>query len=140
MPGIFGTFAPLSSDLNLILQIVILAVLSYGVLKAKAQKFMQHGYLMLGCSALNTLSVLLVMIPVFPRLIQGVSLTVFSSLVMIHALVGLFVLILSYYIIYVWRLGLPAPCFKNRKLMVLLSTGWVAETIGGIGIYYLLYV
>ncbi len=139
MSGFLGTNAPLASDLNLVLQAVILLVLSGGVFRVKSRQLNQHGYIMLACTALNTVSVLLVMIPVVLGLLGGSSLTLFTGLVWGHAALGAAVLALSYYVVYKWGLGKPAACFPRRRIMVILSAAWVVEVIGGAVIYLLLY-
>ncbi|MCW4049814.1 MAG: hypothetical protein NWE89_08770 [Candidatus Bathyarchaeota archaeon] len=140
MTSFLGTVAPLSSDLSLILQVLVLVTLTVGVFRANSRQFMQHGYVMLGCVVLNTVTVLVVMIPVVRGLIRVVHLYVLSLLVRIHAVVGVVVLALGYYLIWVWRLATPAPCFQQKRKMRALAAAWVLEAVGGIIIYYLLYM
>ena len=118
---------------------VILA-LSLAVYRAKGRLFLQHAYLMLACTILNTASVALVMIPVALALIRGVALSGFLVLVLVHAVTGITVLAVSYHLMWVWRLDKPGPCFKQKNKMRLLSVAWVAEVIAGIAVYYLLYI
>ncbi len=135
-----GTNAPLSSDVSLAIQVAVIIVLSAAVYKAKGRLFLQHAYLMLACTILNTVSVALVMVPAALVLIRGVALSRFLALVLVHAVAGIAVLAASYYLMWVWRLGKPGPCFKQKNKMRLLSISWVAEAAAGIAVYYLLYV
>jgi len=138
--NLLWTNAPLSSDISLIIQVAVILVLSGAVYRAKGRLFLQHAYLMLACTVLNTASVALVMIPVAWALIRGVALSGFMVLVLVHAITGIIVLTVSYYLMWVWRLGKPGPCFKQKNKMRLLAAAWVAEVFAGIAVYYLLYL
>ena len=140
MSNILGTGAPLPSDISLIIQVAVVLVLSAAVYRAKGRLFMQHAYLMLACTALNAVSVALVMVPVAWALVQGVSLSGFLVLVLAHVITGTIVLTVSIYLMWVWGLGKPGPCFKQKNKMLLLTLAWVAEVAAGVVIYYLLYV
>ncbi len=134
------TNAPLSSDISLVIQVAVILALSGAVYRAKGRFFLQHAYLMLACTILNTASVALVMIPVAWALIRGVALSGFLVLVLVHAVTGIIVLTVSYYLMWVWRLDKPRPCFKQKNKMRLLTAAWMAEVAAGIAVYYLLYV
>lgn len=138
--GILGTNAPLSSDASLLLQVVVVLILSAAVYRAKDRRYLQHAYMMLVCTALHTVSVFLVMVPVALRLVQGVDLSGFLALVLVHAAAGVIVLALSIHLMRVWGLGKVGPCFRQKARMRLLAVAWVTEVAAGIAIYYLLYV
>jgi hypothetical protein len=138
--NILGTAAPLFSDVSLIIQVAVILVLSAAVYRAKGRLLLQHAYLMLACTALNTASVAFAMVPVAWALVLGVALSGFLALVLVHAVTGVIVLAASYYLMWVWRLGKPGPCFKQKNKMRLLTVAWVAEVAAGIAVYYLLYV
>ncbi len=137
--SLLGTNAPLSSDISLVIQTAVVLVLVAAVYRAKGRLFLQHAYLMLACTILNTMSVALVMLPVAWALVRGVALSGFLVLALAHAVTGVTVLAVSYYLMWVWRLAKPGPCFKQRNRMRLLTVAWVAEAAGGAAIYYLLY-
>ncbi len=137
---LLGTNAPLSSDISLVIQVAVILILSAAVYRAKDRFFLQHAYLMLACTILNTASVALVMVPAALALISGVALTGFLVLVLVHAVTGITVLAVSYYLVWVWRLDKPGPCFKQKNRMRLLSIAWVAEAVAGIAVYYLLHL
>lgn len=140
MSNLLGTFAPLSSDISLIIQVTGILVLLLAVFRIKSRVFLQHAYLMLACTILNTASVALVMIPVAWALIRGVAISGFMVFVLVHAITGITVLALSYYLMWIWKLDKPGPCFKQKNKMRLLSVAWVAEVVAGILVYYLLYI
>ena len=76
------------SEINLILQVVILVVLFAGIFQAKRKRFNHHGYLMFFVVVLNFLSILLVMGPSAARILIGASPSTFTFLVAIHSLIG----------------------------------------------------
>ena len=68
MSGIFGTKASLASDLNLLLQLVILVILIFGVKFGKektAKSLKRHGNMMTIVVVLNAIGILFVMGPSF---------------------------------------------------------------------------
>jgi len=68
MSGIFGTEAPLSSDISLLLQIIILILLLWGVKlgKEKTEKSLRrHGMVMALVVTLNAMGMVFVMVPSF---------------------------------------------------------------------------
>jgi hypothetical protein len=138
--NILGTGAPPSSDVSLIIQVAVVLALSAAVYRAKGRLYMQHAYLMLACTALNAASVAVVMVPVAWGLVWGVDFSGFLVLVLAHAVTGTIVLAESIYLMWVWRLGKPGPCFKEKNKMRLLTVAWVAEAAAGVAVYYLLYV
>ena len=140
MSNILGTGAPLSSDASLIIQVAVVLVLSAAIYRAKGRLYIQHAYLMLACTALHAASVAVVMVPVAWSLVRGVDYSRFLVLVLVHAVAGVVVLAGSIYLMWVWRLGKPGPCFKHKNKMRLLAVAWVAEAAAGVAVYYLLYV
>lgn len=138
--SLLSTNAPLSSDISLVIQVAIILILSAAVYRAKDRFFLQHAYLMLACTILNTVSVALVMVPVAWALVRGVALSGFLVFVLVHAVIGITVLAVSYYLMWVWRLDKPGPCFKHKNEMRLLIVAWFAEVVAGIAVYYLLYL
>lgn len=118
----------------------VILVLSGAVYRAKGKFFLQHAYMMLACTIMNTASVALVMVPVAWALIRGASPSGFLVLVLVHAVTGITVLAVSYHLMRVWRLGKPVPCFKRKNKMRLLTVAWVAEVVAGGAVYYLLYL
>jgi hypothetical protein len=138
--SLLSTSAPLASDFSLVIQVAVILALSAAVYRAKSRFYLQHAYLMLACTILNTVSVALVMVPVAWALVSGEALSGFLVLVLVHAVTGITILAVSYYLMWVWRLDKPGPCFNQKNKMRLLSVAWVAEVVAGIAVYSLLYL
>jgi len=138
--GFLGTSAPLQSDLSLIVQVIILAALIYGVTRAKKNVYMKHAYMMLGSLTLTLWITFIVMVPKARSLIRMYRPYGLSLLVRIHMTFGVLVLLVGLYLMWVWKLEEPGPCFKHSGKMRKLVGLWVLEVLGGFVIYYLLYV
>ncbi|MBT3285019.1 hypothetical protein HN807_06805 [Candidatus Bathyarchaeota archaeon] len=138
--GFLGTSAPLQSDLSLIAQGIILVVLFYGVTMVKKKEYMKHAYMMLGSLILTLWNAFIVMVPKARSLVRMYRPYGLSLLVRIHMTFGVIVLLLGFYLIWVWRLDEPGPCFKQSGKMRKLAGLWMLEVLGGFVIYYLLYV
>ena len=87
--GFLGTSAPLQSDLSLIVQVIILAVLMYGVSRAKKKEYLKHAYLMLGSLTLILWNAFMVMVPKARSLVRVWRSYGLSLLVRIHMTFGL---------------------------------------------------
>jgi uncharacterized membrane protein YozB (DUF420 family) len=138
--GFLGTSAPIQSDLSLIAQVITLAVLMYSVTRTKKKEYMKHAYLMLGSLTLTLWNAFIVMVPKARSLVRVYRPYGLSLLVRIHLTFGVIVLLLGFYLMWVWRLEEPGPCFKQSGKMTILMGLWVLEALGGFVIYYLLYV
>ena len=139
MANLLNTNAPLSSELSLILQLLSLGILIIGFIVVKQKKHQTHGITMFAAGVLNTLSVLLVMIPVAFRLLDT-SIPGFTLLFRSHILLGIIVIALSGYILIDWRFQKPGPtCFQRKKWMLGLSLTWMAQVIIGILLFLKLY-
>jgi len=94
MSGLLGTRASIASDLNLLLQIIILIILFVGAkfAKEKTQSSLQkHGRIMTFAVILNAIAIFLVMGPSFVTNFGAVlteSSTIGFPLTLIHALLG----------------------------------------------------
>jgi len=137
MPGLLGTRAELPSDLNLLLQIIIIVLLFVGVkfAKEKTQSGLKtHGRIMTIVVVSNAVAILLVMGPSFVKNF-GAVLTEASiigfPLTLAHALFGSVAEILG--IIFVFKK------FGNvRRWMRLTTTVWLIASALGI-IFYVQY-
>ena len=138
--GFLSTSAPLQSDISLLVQVIVLASITYGVTMAKKKEYLRHAYLMLGSLTLTLWSTFIVMVPKARSLIRMYRPYALSLLVRIHMTLGVIVLLVGFYLIWVWRLEEPGPWFKQRGKMMKLVSLWMVEVIGGFVIYYLLYV
>lgn len=137
MSGLLGTRAGIASDLNLLLQIVILIILLVGVKygKEKTQSGLKrHGRTMTIVVALNAVAILLVMGPSFANNFSAVlaeTSTIGFPLTLVHVLFGSIAEILG--IIFVFKK------FGNvRRWMRLTLAVWLIALALGI-IFYLQY-
>ncbi len=138
--GFLGTTAPFRSDLSLIVQVITLAVLVFAVTRAKKKEHTVHAYLMLGGLTLTLWNAFIVMIPKARSLVRMYRPYGLSLLVRTHMTFGFIVFLLGFYLIWVWRLEEPGPCFEQRGKMKALTALWILEILAGFVIYYLLYV
>jgi len=127
------------SEINLILQVVILVVLFAGVFQTKRKRFNHHGYLMFFVVALNFLSISLVMGPSAARILIGTSPSTFTLLVAIHSLIGVVSEGLGVFIVLIWRIRrTEGSCYKLKNYMKALTYLWILSIIMGVTIYLLL--
>jgi len=95
---------------------------------------------MLGSLTLTLWNTFIVMVPKARSLIRMYRPYGLSLLVRIHMTFGVIVLLVGLYLMWVWKLEEPGPCFKQSGKMRKLAGLWVLEALGGFVIYYLLYV
>ena len=80
------------------------------------------------------------MIPSTYNIISTIALTNIGYMTIIHVFLGIIIFSLSIYIFLIWRFKTPnLKCFKNKRLMLIIMTLWVLETILGVLEYYVLY-
>ena len=123
----------------MILQIVILGVLFYGILGVRKKRLNIHGYIAFTAVALNSLSIIVVMLPSASRIIAGASPSGFTLIIAAHSLLGFIVEALGAYIVLRWRFQPPGPtCWKMKGLMRILAVLWTFSVALGAVVYYLL--
>jgi uncharacterized membrane protein YozB (DUF420 family) len=94
MSVILGTSAPLASDLNLLLELLVLVLLAFGYKSGKtkdAKSLGRHGRIMTLATGLSALGFLLVMAPSFISYFSAPSVELFTGATIttsLHALVG----------------------------------------------------
>jgi len=139
MAGFFGK-APITSDVGLFLEIVVILVLLLSRFDfARKKKFRVHGLTMAGAVGLHFVTILLVMVPSFARsfsiLVGDFSSPIFVA-TWIHAPLGLSLLVLSVYLVSSWRFQKPADtCFKKAKLMRYVWLLWLLDLLIGLVLY-----
>ncbi len=139
MSDLLSTSAPVSSDISVILQLVVMGVIFVGFVFAKRRSFMTHGIVLFIATLLNTGSILVVMIPVALRLGDS-SVIGLNMLFRAHMVVGLIVEAAAIYILAEWRFQKPGPtCFQRKKWMLTLALVWMGELILGLLLYMRLY-
>lgn len=139
MPGLFGTNASVSSDLNLILQIVLLVLLLAGFILGKRKtgnSLKLHGRLMTVLVALNALAILLIMGPSlftnFGAAVGEIS-TIGFPLTWLHHSIGLVAEILGAVLVF--------KKFGNvRRWMRTTLFLWFVALLFGIGFYVVYYL
>ncbi len=129
----------MASTLNLILQVMILGVLAFGILRVKKGRLVMHGYIAFAALSLNALSIIVVMLPSASRIMAGASQSGFTLMVAVHALLGFIVEALGAYIVLRWRFQAPGPtCLRMKGLMRVLAALWTVSVVLGAYVYYML--
>jgi len=129
----------LTPNVNLILQLGLLLLLSAGILYVKRFKVNLHGYLLLLTVLLNGFSIATVMIPSAIRILDGASINSFTLSTGIHSAVGLFVEIIGFYIVIDWYFKKGTSCIRFKKYMRVLAPLWVLLAVFGFYLYFSLY-
>ncbi|MFQ5836599.1 MAG: hypothetical protein ACE5HG_01975 [Candidatus Bathyarchaeia archaeon] len=139
MSGIFGTRASLISDLNLLLQLIVLVILIVGVKfgKEKTEKSLKtHGKVMTVMVVLNATGILLVMLPSFVTNLSAVlnePSTIGFPLTSIHVFFGISSNSLGIVLIF--------KKFGNVRMWMRLTAAlWLIAIISGISFYLKYYV
>ena len=76
--------------MNLLLQLVILGVFLYGIIMVKKGRINSHGMVIFTALVLNTISILVIMLPSAIRIIGGAAQSIFTLIVVIHIILGFF--------------------------------------------------
>jgi hypothetical protein len=143
--GFLGTNASYTADINLITQIVIIALLAMGwVIGRDKKKIKRHGQFMVAAVLVNAAAIALVMAP---SLILGLGAITSDPIgtgpliTIIHSTMGTIAWLLGAYLSWVWGLK-PATveCFKRKRLMKPVTYLWLLAAILGIGFYIYYYI
>jgi uncharacterized membrane protein YozB (DUF420 family) len=98
-----------------------------------------HGYIAFATVSLNTLSIIVVMLPSASRIMAGASQSGFTMIVTAYSLLGFIVGALSGYIVLRWRFQAPGDtCWKMKGLMRVLAAFWTVSVLLGAIVYYML--
>ena len=91
MSAIIGTGAPVSSDLNLLLQVIVLAALIFGAISCIKKRFIIHARIMTAVVILNAAGLIFVMAPsLFIYLTSPLEIFSFSMIsTSLHVLTGI---------------------------------------------------
>ena len=112
----------MSPRLTLLAQLIITGVLLTAIIYAKKREFKLHGLLIATAVTLNTLSILLVMVPSAIRIFSGASLNIFTLALGGHVFLGAVAQLAGLYIVWSWRLREPGgTCFRLSGRMKSLS-------------------
>ncbi len=129
--------------INLILQIVILAMLAVAVWFKSKAKFRKHGLLMFGATLMNLVSFLLVMGPSFISFSSSVIAQPSARLSIVtlaHIILGGLSIVFSVWLVAAWHLQSSTEgCVRRKPMMRITITLWTIALIVGILLYMLLY-
>lgn len=142
--GIFGTKATLVADVNLILQVAILAILSIGVFQAKTRKFQVHHTLMTVAVVANAALIVAVMNPSFFRILPFALRNPGAerpTVLWPHMLLGAVAELLGVYIVLATNMGTAGTPYKRsfKWLMRITFFLWLLALIVGIVLYFVWY-
>jgi uncharacterized membrane protein YozB (DUF420 family) len=141
--GLFGNFAPVLADVNLILQIAMLVLLAVGWLVARNRRFRNHGLLMVVAFVVHTIAIVTIMVPSLAasRGIFQIGLSTITLVIGAHAIFGGLAEILGFYMVGRWvlnRLNIKT-CLGKKTQMRLTLAVWVIALTMGVYSYFLLY-
>jgi plastocyanin/uncharacterized membrane protein YozB (DUF420 family) len=135
----------LSSDVNLVAQVLILVGLWVGFVFARRKQFRRHRTMQMSMVLANTFFILFVMFTSFYNYViaGGTTTGTVANLMMIHGLVGLVAELTGIYLILRMTTHiLPERlCVRNYKLVMRSLLGlWTVLVVLGLGIYYARYL
>jgi uncharacterized membrane protein YozB (DUF420 family) len=145
-PGFLGTRAPLHSDLSLVLIVFSAVLFTTGWRLAVRKNFETHRWIQTTAAILNTIAVLVVMIPSFIIYIlpgiPGKLLEDTYGVTTIHAFIGTLGLLLGVFVVLRANGLVPERLrFKNYKLFMRTSYAlYMLATLVGVIVYVAVYV
>ncbi|HVP15949.1 MAG TPA: hypothetical protein VMT42_01105 [candidate division Zixibacteria bacterium] len=146
--GIFNPGAPFLSDLNLILQVIILAVLGLAIYARLRHSYMKHAVMMGSAIVLHTFAIFAIMIPSLlsmessPTGLLKDLLTRFALVTVTHSIIGGLVEIIGVWLVVSWLFNRSSveKCFRRKNIMRATIALWLAELVLGIFVYMMLYL
>jgi uncharacterized membrane protein YozB (DUF420 family) len=145
-PGLFGTGAPLYSDLTLVLILLSAGLFTLGWRLAAGRRYELHRWVQTTAATLNAIVVLSVMIASFVKnILPGLPSKLFEGsygVTAVHALVGALGLILGLFVAIQANRRTPKRlAFKNDKQFMQISyTLYMASTLLGVLVYVAAFV
>jgi uncharacterized membrane protein YozB (DUF420 family) len=145
LTGIFGTGALIQTDINLILQIIMLIIVVVSLVYKNKRKFKTHAELMGTAVILLVVSLFAVMLPSFNSN-YDYFITATSELgvqtTWIHMILGAVTLTLGIILVAAWALQPSniAACIRRKRIMDITVLFWFISLIFGIATYILFYV
>jgi uncharacterized membrane protein YozB (DUF420 family) len=134
----------LNNDLNMLAQIITLAIILISLYYKKKGKIKQHGTTMSVAVVLHLLTFILVMGPIFFQNFSYYSTELGVSWVQanwIHAVPGVLVLVLALFLVLAWVIHVSdvTPCYKRKRIMDATLSLWIISLAFGILTYVLTY-
>jgi uncharacterized membrane protein YozB (DUF420 family) len=128
----------LASDIDIVVQLVILGLLLYGYQRLKFRhKLRDHGIIFTVATILNTAAILFLMVPDFllEHLETG-SIDPSFAIILVHVVLGGIAEILALWIVIRWHWNRKAlkKC-KGRMVMNLTYFSWLVDLAIGFGLY-----
>jgi len=135
----------LQTDLNLILQIIILAIIFVSLFYKRKTNFKVHGATMGIAVILQIIAFILVMGPTFFNNFDFFSTSTSIAAVQtawIHAVPGAIALLLGIYLVTRWAVKTSnvAGCYKRKRIMDVTIGLWIFSLLFGIATYVLIYL
>jgi uncharacterized membrane protein YozB (DUF420 family) len=135
----------LQTDLNLVLQIIILAIIVASLFYKRKTKFKVHGATMGLAVILQILAFILVMGPTFFNNLDFFSTETSIPVVQtawIHAVPGAMAILLGIYLVTKWAVKTSnvAGCYKRKRIMDVTIGLWLFSLVFGIATYVLIYL
>jgi uncharacterized membrane protein YozB (DUF420 family) len=133
----------ISPEINLVFQIVILAIIFVAFALKKMRKYLLHGWMMLVGVVLNALSFVLIMVPSFSNMREFIlanALNRISLVTLAHGVLGGIAEVLGVILIAYWHLQSSTKnCVRRKKVMRITFGLWVIALLLGILLYILSY-
>jgi len=129
----------LTQQYNLYLQVLFLALVFVSLVLKMQKKFRLHGITMLSAVVLHLISVIIVMIPSYSRVLPLIAEGALSTgyvIILIHGIIGILTTVLAIWIVVSWRLRQSLKyCAPKKKAMRATLTLWVLTVILAILLY-----
>jgi uncharacterized membrane protein YozB (DUF420 family) len=134
--------------LNLILQVVILAILGLAIVARLKHSFVKHALTMGSAIVLHTFAIFAIMIPSLlsmessPAGLLKDLLTRLALITVTHAIVGSIVEIIGVLLVALWLFNRSKvdKCFKRKNIMRVTMALWLTELVLGFFVYMILYL
>jgi uncharacterized membrane protein YozB (DUF420 family) len=145
LSGIFGTNAVITTDINLLIQIIALLLLLTGLIYKAKGKFRIHGSVMGVAVFLHLISFLLAMGPSLFYNFEFFTTDTLNTGVQTmwaHAITGAVALILGIVLVVAWILQSSnvKACIRRKRLMDITALLWTISVIFGIATYLSFYL
>ena len=145
MSGFFSPNSALITDVNLMIQILILLIISVAIGYKIKKNYRMHGLLM-GLGVI--LHLVFFAVAMWPSFSSGFDFFTTSTSLLgvqamwIHAIPGLTTIILGLFVFGSWLLYVSdiSGCFKKKRLMDVVLTSWLISLIFGIVTYLSFYI
>jgi uncharacterized membrane protein YozB (DUF420 family) len=133
------------NDLNLLIQILTLAIIFVSLYYKRKGKMKNHGASMALAVFLHLLTFLIVMGPIFFEYFSYYSSSFGETLAQVtwlHAVPGAVALILGIFLVVIWAINTSnvAGCYKRKRIMDTTILLWMISLVFGIATYVLTYL